>query len=162
MGVECVRGCGRGCSERAVTALPADVVLVIGEPWASGEDGSLLSREGQVIILSADESIQYRAELAHCASCYSAVNVKLMKCGGITPALSILQLARQIGLKTMIGCMTESSIGISAAAQLISLADFVDLDGAMLLHDDEMRGVTWNNAAHVVWSDAYGNGVTQR
>ena len=92
--------------------------------------------------LVADESCGVEADLDRCVGCFHGVNVKLVKCGGLTPALRILRRARQLGLRTMIGCMTESSVGISAAAQLLPLCDFADLDGAVLLADDMADGVT--------------------
>jgi len=69
------------------------------------------------------------------------VNVKLVKTGGITGGLEALSAARRIGLKTMLGCMAESSLLISAAAHLAELADYLDLDGNLLIANDPYRGV---------------------
>lgn len=87
------------------------------------------------IPIIADESFHTIESLKKITGKYDGINIKLMKCGGITAALEIIKEAKQRGLKIMLGCMTESSIGISAAAALGSLADFIDLDGALLVND---------------------------
>jgi len=89
----------------------------------------------------ADESCQTEADIARCHGFFHGVNIKLMKCGGLTPARRMADQARQLGLKVMVGCMTESSVGISAVAQLLPLLDYVDMDGAMLLSNDPAEGV---------------------
>ena len=90
----------------------------------------------------ADEDCQVPDDVERCHGLYHGVNVKICKCGGLTPALNMLRRARELGLKTMVGCMIESSIGISGAAQLLPLLDYADLDGAVLLRDDPASGVT--------------------
>jgi L-alanine-DL-glutamate epimerase-like enolase superfamily enzyme len=65
-----------------------------------------------------------------------------MKCGGITPALRMIKKARTFGLKVMVGCMTESTIGCSAIAQLLPLLDYVDMDGCLLVDDQISKGIT--------------------
>jgi L-alanine-DL-glutamate epimerase-like enolase superfamily enzyme len=65
-----------------------------------------------------------------------------MKCGGITPALRMIKQAKNLGLKVMVGCMTESTIGCSAIAQLLPLLDYVDMDGCLLVDDQISRGIT--------------------
>ena len=89
----------------------------------------------------ADESCQTWEDVQRCVGLFHGVNVKICKCGGLSPALSMLRLARSFGLKTMVGCMVESAIGISAAAQLAPLLDYADLDGSALLADDPCEGV---------------------
>jgi L-Ala-D/L-Glu epimerase len=89
----------------------------------------------------ADESSQTEADLPRCAGLFHGVNVKLCKCGGLTPGKRMLEDARRRGLKTMIGCFTESSVGISAVAQLLPLVDYADLDGALLLAEDLASGI---------------------
>lgn len=91
--------------------------------------------------LIADESCRGPGDLARCAECFHGVNIKLVKCGGLTPARRMIASARQLGLRVMIGCMTESSIGISAGAQLLAFVDYADLDGAVLLAEDIADGV---------------------
>lgn len=106
----------------------------------------------------ADEDCQTRGDVDRCRGLYHGVNVKLCKCGGLTPARSILRTAREFGLRTMLGCMIESSIGISGAAQLLPLLDYADLDGAVLLRDDPAFGVTIDRGA-VIRSDRPGCGA---
>lgn len=92
--------------------------------------------------LMADESYRSAADLPRVLGCFHAVNVKLVKTGGILPAMEALHAARQCGLKTMLGCMIESSVLISAAAQLADLTDYLDLDGNLLTSNDPFRGPT--------------------
>ena len=91
--------------------------------------------------LIADESCIHEEDVATCKGRFHGVNIKLVKAGGITPALRMIQEAKALGLKTMVGCMTESSVGISAIAHIAPLLDYVDMDGAMLLSKDPARGV---------------------
>jgi len=95
----------------------------------------------------ADESCIVESDVARCQGHFHGVNIKLVKCGGLTPARRMIAQAKQLGLKTMVGCMTESSVGISAIAQLLPLLDYVDMDGALLLAEDIARGVTINQGA---------------
>jgi L-alanine-DL-glutamate epimerase-like enolase superfamily enzyme len=81
-------------------------------------------------------------DIAHAAECFHGVNVKLVKTGGISGAFDALQAARKAGLKTMLGCMIETSILISAAAQLAELCDYLDLDGNILITNDPYSGVS--------------------
>ena len=92
--------------------------------------------------IMADESYLSARDVDLCADCYHAVNVKLVKASGITGAYEALQAARKAGLKTMIGCMIESSLLITAAAHLAELADHLDLDGNLLVTNDPYRGAT--------------------
>jgi len=89
----------------------------------------------------ADEDCQVSDDVGRCSGLYHGVNVKICKCGGLTPALQMLREARRLGMKTMVGCMVESAIGISGAAQLLPLMDYADLDGAVLLADSPTTGV---------------------
>lgn len=89
----------------------------------------------------ADESCQRLEDIEPCGNHFHGINIKLMKCGGITPALRMITLSRKLNLKVMAGCMTESSIGISNLVQLAPLLDYLDADGAMLLKSDVARGV---------------------
>ncbi len=108
---------------------------------ASQADQHLVYSESALPII-ADESCQTESDVAACVGKFHGVNVKICKCGGLTPALRMLRQARTDGLKTMVGCMVESSIGISAAAQLLPLLDYADLDGSALLAADPTLGAT--------------------
>lgn len=90
----------------------------------------------------ADESCIVESDVKKCHGLFHGINVKLVKAGGITPGLRMLNEAKSLGMKTMVGCMTESSIGISAIAHIAPLLDYVDMDGAMLLSHDPAEGVT--------------------
>jgi len=89
----------------------------------------------------ADESCISESDVEKCQGRFHGVNIKLVKAGGITPALRMIQKAKALGMKTMVGCMTESSVGISAIAHIAPLLDYVDMDGAMLLSKDPAKGV---------------------
>lgn len=108
--------------------------------------------------LVADESCQTEDDVARCAHGFHGVNIKLMKCGGLTPARRMVAHARRLGLKVMVGCMTESSVGISAAAQLAPLLDYADLDGALLLARDIAEGVRVEHG-RIILSDRPGTGA---
>lgn len=94
------------------------------------------------IPLMADESYVDAADAERCADCFHAVNVKLVKTGGVSRAVEALKAARALGLKTMIGCMIETSVLITAAGHLAELADYLDLDGNLLISNDPFSGVT--------------------
>lgn len=99
-------------------------------------------RRESVLPIIADESCIEVQDVDRCAGFFHGINIKLVKCGGLTPARRMIERARQLNLKVMVGCMTESTVGISAIAQLLPLLDYVDMDGALLLARDIARGVT--------------------
>lgn len=98
-------------------------------------------RERSPLPIIADEAVRRLSDLRSALGVYDGINVKLMKCTGMMEAHRMITTARQLGMKVMLGCMTETSCGISAAAQLAPLADWVDLDGALLIKNDPFRGV---------------------
>jgi L-Ala-D/L-Glu epimerase / N-acetyl-D-glutamate racemase len=107
----------------------------------------------------ADESCIVETDVERCAGYFHGVNIKLVKCGGLTPARRMISRAAQLGLKVMCGCMTESTVGISAIAQLLPLLDYVDMDGAVLLAKDIAAGAKLvHGVCH--YADKKGNGVT--
>lgn len=89
----------------------------------------------------ADESCIVESDVKKCHGLFHGINVKLVKAGGITPGLRMIHEAKSLGMKTMVGCMTESSVGITAIAHIAPLLDYVDMDGAMLLTKDIAKGV---------------------
>jgi len=109
----------------------------------------------------ADESAIEAADVPELVGYVSGVNVKLAKCGGIRRALQMIHTARAHGMLVMLGCMVETSLGISAAAHISGLVDFVDLDGAMLLADDPFAGPVYDNG-RIILSDRPGLGVGSR
>ncbi len=94
-----------------------------------------------VLPIIADESCQVESDIDKCHGHIHGVNIKLVKCGGLTPARRMIKRAKELGMKVMVGCMTESSIGISAIAHLLPMLDYVDMDGALLLKEDIAEGV---------------------
>lgn len=112
------------------------------------EDMRRLYRESALPLI-ADESCQAEDDVPRCHERFHGINIKLVKCGGLTPARRMIARARQLGMKVMVGCMTESTVGISAIAQLLPLLDYVDMDGAVLLAQDIATGVSVvNGVAH--------------
>jgi L-Ala-D/L-Glu epimerase / N-acetyl-D-glutamate racemase len=93
------------------------------------------------IPLIADEACLHPADIPKLAGAFDGVNVKLMKCGGVLEAYRMIQIAKSLGMKTMLGCMIESSIGVTAAAHLSPLVDYADLDGNLLIANDPYSGV---------------------
>jgi len=115
-------------------------------------------RDESVLPIIADESCIVESDVARCVGHFHGINIKLVKCGGLTPARRMIEHARREDLKVMVGCMTESSVGISAIAQLLPALDFVDMDGALLLDRDIATGVTIDNG-RCLYPDACGCGV---
>lgn len=116
-------------------------VEFIEQPVAADDyDGARYVFQHAAIPLIADESCVTEADVARCQNCFHGINIKLSKCGGFTPALRMIRQARDLGIKVMGGCMTESTVGISALAQLLPLLDYVDMDGATLLAKDIATG----------------------
>ncbi|WP_300433708.1 dipeptide epimerase [Christiangramia sp.] len=89
----------------------------------------------------ADESCLVEEDVEKCAPYFHGVNIKLTKCAGITPGKRMIQKARSLGLKVMVGCMTESTVSMSAIGQLLPMLDYVDMDGALLIKNDIADGV---------------------
>ena len=90
----------------------------------------------------ADESCQTLADLEDLPDYFDGVNIKLMKCGGLSPAVEMIERAQELGLSVLIGCMSESSVGCTAAAHLTPMADYADLDGPYLIANDPFKGMT--------------------
>lgn len=114
-------------------------------PYGTGLRPSKKALKYSSLPLIADESCQNETDVDDCYKKFDGINIKLVKCGGLTPALRMIKRARELDFKVMIGCMTESSIGISAIAQLLPLVDYADIDGAYLLEEDIATGITLNN-----------------
>ena len=126
----------------------------------SEEDLRTLKRVSPLPII-LDESVRSAEDVAARRDQGHGINIKLMKCGGITPALAMIEEARRAGMKVMLGCMIETSIGITAAAHLSPLVDYADLDGNLLVTNDPFAGVTIQNGK-LVLPDGAGLGVTRR
>jgi len=117
------------------------------QPIAAGDPAGLrYVREHAGIPIRADEAYRTLADLAPLFGCVDAINIKLVKCGGIREALRMIHAARAMDMKIMLGCMIESSVLCTAAAHLSPLVDYADVDGPLLITDDPYRGVTYDGA----------------
>jgi L-alanine-DL-glutamate epimerase-like enolase superfamily enzyme len=106
----------------------------------------------------ADESCLVEDDVPRCEGYFHGINIKLGKCGGMTPARRMVEAARRFGLKVMMGCMTESTVGISAIGQFLPLLHYVDMDGAVLVARDIASGVRLDHG-RAIFPDENGNGV---
>jgi L-Ala-D/L-Glu epimerase len=106
----------------------------------------------------ADESCIKEEDVARCFNHFHGVNIKLAKCGGITPGRRMIQEAKRLGLRTMAGCMTESTVGISAIAHILPELEYVDMDGPLLLSEDIASGVTMEYGK-ISYAEGNGTGV---
>lgn len=106
----------------------------------------------------ADEAIQRLSDVHSAKGVYSGINIKLMKCTGLREAKRMVELARELDLKVMLGCMTETSCAISAAAQLAPVVDWADLDGALLISNDLYEGM-WIEDGKIRLSERSGIGI---
>lgn len=135
--------CGWGVEEtiRNSEQLKSLDVEFIEQPLPADEwEGHKEVLAHSALPIVADESCITESDVSRCQGHFHGVNIKLVKCGGLTPARRMIQNARELGMKVMVGCMTESSVGISAIAQLLPLLDYVDMDGAALLAQDIATG----------------------
>lgn len=134
-------------------------VEYIEQPLVQGREDQLPELyKKRALPIYVDESCVFSSDIPAYANAVDGVNLKLMKCGGITEALRIVATARAHGLKTMIGCMGESSISISAGASIASLFDYVDLDSHLNLLPDPAKGAVLNKGI-VLPADSSGHGA---
>ena len=117
--------------------------------------------EESALPIIADESCIIETDVERCHEYFHGVNIKLTKCGGLTPAFRMIKMAKTLNLKTMVGCMNESSVGISAIAHLLPLLDYVDMDGTLLITNDPACGVTFD-FGKVTYANENGTGVRLR
>ena len=120
------------------------------DDWA----GMKVLYDQNILPLIADEACVMEKDLEKCAGYFHGINIKLTKCGGITPARRMIEQARTLGLKVMIGCMNETTIGSAAIAHLIPAADYADLDGPLLLAKDPASGLFYKNGQVTVSPEA--------
>jgi L-alanine-DL-glutamate epimerase-like enolase superfamily enzyme len=126
---------------------------------ASDIEGLRFVRKRSRLPIFADESCLVATDIAKLAGAVDGINIKLAKCGSVREALRMVHTARALDMQVMAGCMIESSLGISAIAQIAPLLDFADFDGAALLSSDPFRGTTIAGGA-IRLSDGPGLGVT--
>lgn len=148
--------------EEALDMLPHLAALgveLVEQPLAKDDVGGMRRlMEVSSLPLIADESCVGEGDVERCAGLFHGINIKLTKCGGITPALRMVAEARRLGLQVMIGSMSESTIGSAAIAQLSPLVDYLDNDGTLLLDGDVATGLT-REAGRILPSGRPGLGV---
>lgn len=126
------------------------------------EEMGALQKETRLPIV-ADESVQTLEDVERLARAgVAGINLKLMKVGGLAPALEILRRAQSAGLRVMLGCMIETSIGATAAAHLSGLAEWADLDSPMLVNDDPFDGLGYGPAGELLLPDRPGIGARRK
>ncbi len=137
-------------------------VQVVEQPMPAGslEEMKWLRKRVHVPLM-ADESVETASDIPRLAGAFDAINIKLMKAGGIQEAMRMIWLAKSLGLKIMLGCMIESSVGITAAAHLSPLVDYADLDGNLLISNDPFVGVKVKHGK-LILPDGPGLGVKPR
>lgn len=137
-------------------------VELVEQPFPVGGFGALQQVRRQVKIpIFADEDVRNSTDIPSLSGAVDGINIKLMKCGGIREAIRMIHTARAHGLKIMLGCNIESSVSITAAAHLSPLADYVDLDGHLLVTNDPYAGVRVENG-RLVLPEGDGLGVRGR
>lgn len=120
-------------------------VALVEQPLPAGQD-EMLRRIAHPVPICADESVHQAADLDALAGLYDAINIKLDKAGGLTSALLLRDRARELGLKIMVGCMVGTSLAMAPAVLLAQGADFVDLDGPLLLARDRQPGLEYRGS----------------
>jgi L-alanine-DL-glutamate epimerase-like enolase superfamily enzyme len=161
--VDANTGWARDDAERLLPEIIDLGVELIEQPFparAYRDLGWLQERSSIPIV--ADESAVTEEDLDALVGVVEGVNVKLAKCGGIGPAHAMLSRARDLGFKTFLGCMEETSVGIAGSAAVASLADWVDLDGCLLLADDPFDGLDLDPEHRWILTDRPGLGLTLR
>lgn len=164
----CVDANGAWSVNEAATVIPrlaAYDLLFIEQPLPSGTHDAWHQLRSQlpddVPYLIADESVQHPTDLLVLADAIDGVNIKLTKAGGLRAARRMISLARTLGLKTMLGCMIESSVALTAAAHLAPLVDYADLDGYLHLAADPYEGMSMHRG-RIHLPDRPGLGVIER
>jgi len=161
--VDANTGWTRDDAERLLPAIIDLGVELIEQPFparAYGDLGWLQERSSIPIV--ADESAVTEEDLDGLVGVVDGVNVKLAKCGGIAPAKAMLTRARELGFRTFLGCMEETSVGIAGSAAVASLAEWVDLDGCLLLADDPFEGLELDRDHRWILTGRPGLGLTLR
>ena len=148
---------------RLLPALERLGVELIEQPFPAHRlDQLAWLQERSSLPVVADESAVTIRDLRGLVGVVAGINVKLAKCGGIGPARAMLEEARELGFRTFVGCMEETSVGIAASAAVASLAEWVDLDGNLLLADDPFEGLELGRDCRWRLSDRPGLGVARR
>lgn len=127
-----------------IAELAALNIELVEQPLAKDDwEGMKALYDQTTLPLFADESCVTEDDVAKCVDHFHGVNIKLTKCGGITPARRMIANAKNLGLKTMLGCMNETSVGSAAIAHLLPSVEFADMDGPLLLANDVATGLSF-------------------
>ncbi len=134
-------------------------VELVEQPLAKENwDGMKVLYKESSLPLYADESCVYEKDVERCKDHFHGINIKLTKCSGITPARRMIDKARELDMKIMVGCMNESTIGSAAIAHLLPFIDHVDMDGPLLLEEDLATGIEYDYGK-IGYSDRPGLGI---
>jgi L-alanine-DL-glutamate epimerase-like enolase superfamily enzyme len=134
-------------------------VEFVEQPLAKDDwEGMKYLYQNSALPIIADESCVHESDVEKCYQHFHGINIKLTKCSGITPAKRMIQKARALNMKVMVGCMNETSIGTAAIAQLAPLLDYVDMDGTLLQSEQIGTGVSFD-AGKIIYNDKAGLGV---
>ena len=136
-------------------------VVMVEQPMPKERlDDNAWITEHSPLPIFADEAIQRLADIPSIKGAYTGINIKLMKCTGMREAWKMANYARAEGMRVMLGCMTETSCAVTAAAHLSPVADFADLDGNLLITNDRFRGMTVRSG-RITLPDAPGLGLVR-
>lgn len=161
--VDANTGWTRDDAERLLPEIETLGVELIEQPFRARayRDLAWLQERSSIPIVADESAVSYE-DLDALVGVVAGVNVKLAKCGGIAPARAMLDRARELGFRTFLGCMEETSVGIAGSAAVASLADWVDLDGCLLLADDPFEGLVMDAEHRWVLPRRPGLGLTRR
>jgi L-alanine-DL-glutamate epimerase-like enolase superfamily enzyme len=144
---------------KKIPLLKALNVELVEQPLEKNNwEGMKILYEKSDLPLFADESCVQESDVEKCHHFFHGINIKLTKCSGLTPARRMIEKARQLDFKIMIGCMNETSIGTAAIAQLAPMVDFVDMDGTLLQIEKFGEGVVFE-FGKILYNDIPGIGV---
>ena len=134
-------------------------VELVEQPLAKDDwEGMKILYKESTLPLYADESCVIESDVERCHNHFHGINIKLTKCSGITPARRMINKAKELDMKVMVGCMNESTVGSSAIAHLLPFIDHVDMDGPLLLEEDVATGINYDYGK-IGYSDAPGLGI---
>lgn len=134
-------------------------VELVEQPLAKDDwEGMKVLYEQSSLPLYADESCVFEQDVDKCHTFFHGINIKLTKCSGITPARRMIQRAKELEMKVMVGCMNESTIGSAAIAHLLPFIDHVDMDGPLLLKEDLATGIQFDKG-RISYSNSPGLGI---
>jgi len=150
-------------AKQEITFLASQNIEFVEQPMPSAMHDELrILKEWSPLPLMADESYRGDENLEQIAGEFDGINIKLMKIGSLVKARKVIERARQLDLQVMVGCMIESSLAISAGALIGTWADYVDLDGFLLIRDDPFEGLGLTESNEIVLSERPGLGIQRK